>query len=86
MLRRLGTRANVDPMESSKRREIGVAPVVALHGEHGVSETNEWAEHSMEERIAAVWEITLASLAWGAPNASEPRLQRSVCRIERRGR
>ena len=73
----------VDSMESLKRREFSVARVVPLHGEHRASETNEWAQHSMEERIAAVWEITLASLAWGSSDASEPRLQRSVCRIER---
>jgi hypothetical protein len=73
-------------MESPKRREISVTRIVPLRGERRASELNEWAVYSMEERIAAVWEITLASLAWGSSDASEPRLQRSVCRIERRGR
>jgi hypothetical protein len=40
----------------------------------------------MAERIAAVWELTLEGLAWSLPpDADEPRLQRSVCRVERRG-
>jgi hypothetical protein len=75
-------------METLKRREISVTRIVPLHREHcasRASEANEWAQYSMEERIAAVWEITLASLAWGSSDAGEPRLQRSVCRIERRG-
>ncbi len=36
-----------------------------------------------EERINAVWELTLLCLAWQGDQASEPRLQRSVSRIQR---
>lgn len=36
-----------------------------------------------EERLAAVWELTLASLAWGNSGNGEPRLQRSICNIQR---
>ena len=36
-----------------------------------------------EERMNAVWELTLLCLAWQGDQAGEPRLQRSVCRIER---
>lgn len=36
-----------------------------------------------EERINAVWELTLLCLAWQGDEADEPRLQRSVSRIQR---
>ena len=35
-----------------------------------------------EERIEAVWELTLLCLAWGGSD-NEPRLQRSVSRVQR---
>ena len=44
----------------------------------------EWQGSTMEERIAAVWNLTLECLAWTQPDADQPRLQRSVCRTQRR--
>ena len=49
----------------------------------GAFDRDAWRDSTMEERIAAVWELTLECLAWSDPDANEPRLQRSVCRIER---
>ena len=42
-----------------------------------------WLSRSPEERLAAVWELTLQCLAWQGSGADEPRLQRSVVRIQR---
>lgn len=36
-----------------------------------------------EERMNAVWELTLLCLAWQGDEAGEPRLQRFVSRIQR---
>lgn len=44
----------------------------------------EWQGSTMEERIAAVWNLTLECIAWTQPDADQPRLQRSVCRTQRR--
>jgi hypothetical protein len=55
-----------------------------MEEDDGVDEDS-WAGTTIDERIAAVWELTLECLAWRGADASEPRLQRSVCRIERRG-
>lgn len=44
----------------------------------------EWQGSTMEERIAAVWNLTLECLAWTQPDADQPRLQRSVCSTQRR--
>ena len=48
-------------------------------------EGHEWENSTAEERINAVWELTLLCLAWQRDQADEPRLQRSVSRIQRPG-
>jgi hypothetical protein len=45
-----------------------------------------WETATPEERIDAVWELTLLCLAWQGDQTSEPRLQRSVSRVQRSGR
>ena len=47
--------------------------------------TPDWEGSTPEERIEAVWDLTLLCLAWQG-KAGEPRLQRSVSRIQRPGR
>ena len=42
-----------------------------------------WAALSAEERLALTWDLICQHLAWTRPNEPEPRLQRSVFRIER---
>jgi hypothetical protein len=60
-------RAMVISMEILKRREISVTRIVPQRGERRASEQSEWANYSMEERIAAVWELTLAVWRGGLP-------------------
>ncbi len=43
----------------------------------------EWADSTPEERIDAVWMLTVLCLAWNQEDFIEPRLQRSVVRIQR---
>src|SRR3974377_1774149 len=40
----------------------------------------DWEGTTAEERINAVWELTRLCLAWSG--SDEPRLQRSVCRVQ----
>ena len=47
---------------------------------------HDWNMTTPEERINAVWELTLLCLAWQGEQTVEPRLQRSVSRIQRSGR
>jgi hypothetical protein len=44
---------------------------------------NDWSMTSPEERIEAVWTLTELCLAWNKLSASEPRLQRTVTRVQR---
>lgn len=46
----------------------------------------DWEAATPEERINAVWDLTLLCLAWQGDQTVEPRLQRSVSRIQRSGR
>lgn len=46
----------------------------------------EWHAATAGSRMSAVWELTLQCLAWQGNGADEPRLQRSVVRVQRRRR
>jgi hypothetical protein len=71
-------------MDDRERRRQATTRVIRLGEDDGALDRAAWSGSTMEERIAAVWELTLECLAWSDPDASEPRLQRSVCRVERR--
>jgi len=73
-------------MDDRQRRAHAVTRVIRMDADDGALDRAQWAGSSMEERIAAVWGLTLECLAWSDPDAGEPRLQRSVCRVERRER
>ena len=76
-----------DPMDEERRRRRAQATtrIIRLTDDDGALDRDQWRGSTMAERIAAVWELTLEGFAWTHPDADEPRLQRSVCRIERRG-
>ena len=44
---------------------------------------NDWSMASPEERIEAVWTLTELCFAWNKPSSSEPRLQRTITRLQR---
>lgn len=46
-------------------------------------EEQDWENTTPAERMNAVWELTLLCLAWQKGQPSEPRLQRSISRIQR---
>lgn len=46
-------------------------------------EDQDWEGSTPEERINAVWDLTLICLAWNVDHPVEPRLQRSLSRIQR---
>lgn len=61
------------------RRQITFERVV--RGHEPPNDPDDAALSTPGQRMAAVWEITCSALAW--THAAEPRLQRSVCRVER---
>jgi len=72
-------------MDARARRARGSSRLVTLHGDDGGFDREFWSSVPPAERLAAVWDLVLEDLAWRNPDGTEPRLQRSVCRIERRG-
>ena len=72
-------------MDDRQRRAQAVTRVIRMDADDGELDRAQWRDTTMEERIAAVWGLTLECIAWSDPDASESRLQRSVCRVERRG-
>ena len=71
-------------METSQNRKYTTARVIRPGDPPRDDEG--WETATPEERINAVWELTLLCLAWQGDQTGEPRLQRSVSRVQRSGR
>lgn len=72
-------------MLPEERRRLGISQICRLH-EPDACEMDSFVDSTPQARMEALWDLTLEYLAWTRPNEREPRLQRSVCRIERRPR
>jgi hypothetical protein len=72
-------------MLPEERRTQGTSRVTRLHESdpHGI---DPFVDSTPQARMEALWDLTLEYLTWIQPNECEPRLQRSICRIERRTR
>jgi hypothetical protein len=70
-------------MLPEERRRQGTSRIVRLHDERNQEDEN-MIPSSPQARMEALWDFTLEYLTWTQPNERESRLQRSVCRIERR--
>ena len=68
-------------MERDRQRQVITSRIIRPG--QTVPADRGWEGSTPEERINAVWELTLLCLAWTGDRASEPRLQRSVSRIQR---
>ena len=73
-------------MDRREERARGTSRIVRLREDDGSFDRAFWSTVPPEERLAMVWRIVLDEIALRDPDAAEPRLQRSVCRVERRGR
>ncbi len=58
--------------------------VIRLHEDHGTFDREQDAATTPQQRMEALWDLTLEYLAWTQPNVGEPRLSRSVFRFEHR--
>ena len=72
-------------MDRREERSRGMARIVGLHEDDGAFDRTFWQTVSPQERLELVWDMVIESRAWRGLDGSEPRLQRSVCRLERRG-
>ena len=72
-------------MLPEERRKQGTSRISRLH-EADSREMDPFVGSTPQARMEALWDLTLEYLAWIQPNEREPRLQRSICRVERRPR
>jgi len=54
-----------------------------LRAGQSVLPDEEWLSRTVEERMAAVWELTKLGHAWNQEDPGEPRLLRSVSHVQR---
>jgi hypothetical protein len=71
-------------LEEERRARRANAATRVLRDEREPVGDVEVARMTPAERMAMVWPLTLECLAWTGADADELRLQRSVCRVERR--
>ena len=69
--------------EASKSKQVETRVIRRRQSE---PERNEWIGFSPAERIEAVWMLTKLCLAWNNQAEHEPRLQRTLTRVQRERR
>jgi hypothetical protein len=62
------------------------ARLIPLHQDDGQFDREFWQSVPRDERVAALWQMVQDWAEWRGVPTDELRLQRSVCRVERRRR
>ena len=84
--RRPAARYNEAYMSVDERRRRATTRVTRLHEDRSAFDREFWHAMSPDARLEALWDLTLDFLTLSGEGGDQPRLQRSVCRIERGGR
>ena len=74
----------MDSAASERRRRMTVRKF-ASHAEADAADLAYWRRASPEEKLEAVWDLVLIHSQMQGQSVDQLRLQRSVCRVERRG-
>lgn len=72
-------------MSRIEERRAGESRIVRRQEDDGAFDREFWHSVPPDVRLASVWEMVLDVLLLKVPHEAESRLQRSVCRLERRG-
>ena len=72
-------------MLPEERRRQGTSRISRLHDPDS-GDMFSIPDSTPQTRMEALWDLTLEYLAWMHPDEREPRLQRSICHVERRPR
>lgn len=70
-------------MDRREERLAGTARLIHLHEDNGSFDREFWATVPPAARLELVWDMVLEYLSWRGLDGDQPRLQRSVCRVER---
>jgi hypothetical protein len=77
-------RAKMRAVDAREARKKGTSRITRLHEDDGAFDREFWSSVPPSRRLEAVWDLVLEYLAWREPDGGQPRLQRSVLRVERR--
>lgn len=77
---------SMGPLEPSERLLRTNATTRVIRKGDPIPDDDHEPELTPEQRIDAVWTLTKACMGWNSEGGDEPRLQRSVVHIQRRGR
>jgi hypothetical protein len=69
-----------------RTERLGGSSRLLRQPDDGAFDRQFWRQVPPARRIELVWDMVVEWLAWRGGTDGEPRLQRSVCRLERRGR
>ena len=70
-------------MTNAERRRLTTTSRVIRPGDNQKEDDDSTDTMTSSERIELVWQLTVSCAAWQRGDESEPRLQRSVSRIQR---
>lgn len=74
------------PIAMDRRTErLAGSSRLLREADDGAFDRQFWDAIPPAQRVELVWDIVLDWLAWKGDTDGESRLQRSVCRVERRG-
>jgi hypothetical protein len=79
----LPVRSVLDSCAMSESPRTVVVARVLRGGTQLSDDDDDWKDSTPAERLSAVWEITRQCLQWNRTETDEPRLQRSVGRVQR---
>jgi hypothetical protein len=71
---------------AAERRKRMTVRRFTSHAEADAHELEYWTAIPPDQRLEMVWGLTLDQRSLQGLSGDQPRLQRSVCRVERRGR
>jgi hypothetical protein len=69
-------------MTDRERRQRGTSRIIGLHDDQHALDRELMARTTIEQRLEAMWDLVLEYRNWGG-HGDQPRLQRSLCRVER---
>jgi hypothetical protein len=72
-------------MTRQDERRRGRSRLIPLHGDDGAFDREFWRSVAPAARLEQAWQMVQEFEAWRG-DAGQPRLQRSVLRLQRRGR
>lgn len=79
-------RVEVDGVENPRGNRRWFTRVIRGRDDDGAMDRAMNEHMSPEERVAVLWNLTLHSGAWTGADYGKQRLQRTVVRVQRRGR